>query len=69
VLRLEDARVHVAAATPAISVRLRVPRRKLKALRRAFRKHRRLYANVQVSASDPASGSSYALARRIALAR
>ena len=69
VLRLTGARVHVRAVTPTITVRLRVPRRKLKALRRAFAKHRRLYANVQVSASDPASGSSFALARRLALAR
>jgi hypothetical protein len=69
VLRLADARVRVRAVTPAITLRLRVPRRKLKALRRAFAKHRRLYANVQVNASDPASATSFALARRVALVR
>ncbi len=69
IVRLVAARHRIRAAAQAVTIRLRVPRRKVKALRHAFAKHRRLYANVQVNANDPASGSSFALARRIPLAR
>ncbi|HEY2260422.1 MAG TPA: hypothetical protein VGH45_11945 [Solirubrobacteraceae bacterium] len=68
-VRLVGVRVHVRPVARAVTVRLRVPHRRLKALRRALAKHRRLYASVQVNASDPASGSSYVLARRVALSR
>lgn len=69
VVRLVGARVHIRPIARGVTVRLRVPRHRLKALRRALSKHQRLYANVQVTASDRASGSSYALGRRIALVR
>lgn len=70
VVRLDGVRVHIRPIGRGVTVRLRVPRHRLGALRRALAKqHRRLYANVQVTASDPASGSSYALARRILLVR
>lgn len=69
VLRLANARVHVRGATASTTVRLRVPRRKLTALRHALAKHRRLYASVQINASAPANDSSFALARRIAVIR
>ncbi len=69
VVRLVRARVRVRPVARALTLRLRVTRGQIRALRPALAKHRRIYANVQVDASDPASGSSYALARRIALVR
>src|SRR5262249_2824995 len=56
VLGLVGARAHVRPIARGATVRLRVPRHRVRALRRALTvKHRRLYANVQVTASDPAS--------------
>jgi hypothetical protein len=70
VVRLQGVRVHIRPIARGVTVRLRVPGRRLRALRRALAKtHRHVYAQVQVTASDPASGSSFALARRILLIR
>jgi hypothetical protein len=52
-----------------VPLRLRIPRKLIPSLRRAFATHRRLYAKVQVDARDPITGSSYAIARRITLVR
>lgn len=61
--------VSIQAVGVSVRVRLRVPRRLLEPLLRAFARHRRLYAEVHIDASDPANGASYTLVRRIALVR
>ncbi len=47
------------------TLRLLVPRAALRALHHAFARHRHLYANVQVEATDAASLTSFALDRLI----
>jgi hypothetical protein len=66
---LNAAHVHVATADVLVTMRLHVSSRGLARLRRAFAHHRRLYASIQVDATDPASGIEYLVSRRIALTR
>jgi hypothetical protein len=68
-VRLTSARVRIATVGVSVAVRLYVPRRALSALRRAFSHRRRLYATVQVDATDPSSGIEYSISRLIALIR
>jgi hypothetical protein len=68
-VKLTRARVRIGQAATAVAMRLYVPSRAVAKLRRAFLRHRRLYATVQVEATDPLSGIEYILSRRIALTR
>jgi hypothetical protein len=68
-ITLTTARVRIARAGVAVAVQLHVPSRALLKLQRAFSHRRRLYATVQVNATDPLSGIEYSVSRLIALVR
>lgn len=59
--------VRLGGAGATATLRLRLPRREVAALRRALSGHRRLYASVQVEAASSATASSFSLARSIRL--
>src|ERR1019366_709443 len=49
------------------TLRLGLSKATLAALRRAFARHKRLYATVQIDAANPSNLSSFSLARRIGI--
>jgi hypothetical protein len=66
---LTSTRARITQIGVAVALQIHVPSRTLSKLRNAFRHHRRLYASVQVDATDPVSGIEYSIARVIALVR
>lgn len=68
-IKLSTARVRIAKIGVIVAMQIHVPSRTLSKLRAAFRHHRRLYASVQVDATDPVSGIEYSVSRLIALVR
>lgn len=62
---LAGAAARLRALGATATLRLRLPRRTLAALRRAFARHARLYASVQIDATNASDGSSFLLARRV----
>ena len=68
-VKLTRTRVRISKAGAAAAIRLYVSSGSLAKLRHALLRRRRLYASVQVEATDPVTGIEYILARRIALTR
>jgi hypothetical protein len=64
-LPLTGTAVRLGAPGATARLRLRLPKRTIKMLRRAFARHRRLYADVQLEATRASSPTSFSLARRI----